>query len=735
MRRKIASRLRDNVASVWPIAPGSEHPPDDWPGWPENKKFAFVLTHDVEGAGGLRKCLQLMQVEMELGFRSVFNFVPEGDYRLSPKLREELVQNGFEIGVHDLKHDGRLYRSRRGFSQRAQRINHYLSEWGAVGFRSAFMLHELDWLHELNIRYDLSTFDTDPFEPQPEGHHTIFPLWIPRSSRSTPGSDDSSSNGQALGLPRRGYVELPYTLPQDSTLFLFLQEKTPAIWMHKLDWIAEHGGMALALTHPDYMSMDGSQQESGEFPIQIYRDFLQYVKDRYCGDYWFALPKEVAAYAEQTMFWPKAAGNGIGHEQLSGDREKLNLNTARKDPPSDNKWRLRGKRAAVLLFSYYPADPRPRRAAQALVNEGVTVDLVCLRSSPDEPAREFIRGVNVFRLPLKRYRGGRIRYIYQYSEFILRSFAHLAFQSMVRKYDFVHVHNMPDVLVFSAWVPKLLGAKIILDLHDPVPELMQTIFDLPERSLSVRLLKRLEKWSIAFADLVLTVNVACKKIYASRSCSPEKINVVLNSPEDDVFQFHPPVLQTANGEQTAKPFVILYHGSLVHRNGFDLAVDALEETRKSIPSAKLVVCGEPSPFLERVMESVRQRGLQDNVEYLGGKNRRGIVDAIKGCDVGVIPNHRNIFTEINTPVRIFEYLALGKPVVAPRTAGILDYFTDDDLIFFNVGDANDLARKLEFAFSNPGKVRQIVERGQRIYLAHTWSREKSNLLDPIAAII
>jgi glycosyltransferase involved in cell wall biosynthesis len=135
------------------------------------------------------------------------------------------------------------------------------------------------------------------------------------------------------------------------------------------------------------------------------------------------------------------------------------------------------------------------------------------------------------------------------------------------------------------------------------------------------------------------------------------------------------------------------------------------------------------------MESVRQRGLQENVEYLGGKNRRGIVDAIKGCDVGVIPNHRNIFTEINTPVRIFEYLALGKPVVAPRTAGILDYFTDDDLIFFNVGDANDLARKLEFAFSNPGKVRQIVERGQRIYLAHTWSREKSNLLDPIAAII
>ena len=731
IRRRVVSELRDRIGSVWPIAPGSERSPEGWPGWPGQKKFALVLTHDVESAAGLRKCRRLMELEAEMGFRSSFNFVPEGDYRVPEKLRKELAQNGFEVGIHDLKHDGRLYRSRREFSRRAERINRYLAEWGAVGFRSAFMLRELDWLHELNIRYDASTFDTDPFEPQPEGYHTIFPLWIPCSVPSNRKLDSSplSSQHSTINSSRSGYVELPYTLPQDSTLFVLLREETPSIWLRKLDWIAERGGMALVLTHPDYMSLEGSRRTPGEYPIELYRQLLEYIRDKYAGAYWFALPREMAAYAEKTMSQSVTA--------LAPDcRQNVGSNGAKEEyPVADNKWRLRGRRAAVLLFSYYPADPRPRRAAEAMVKEGVTVDLICLQNNYHEPRREIINGVNVFRIPLKRHRGGKAKYISQYSAFILRSFASLALRSVIRRYDFVHVHNMPDVLVFSAWVPKALGAKIMLDLHDPMPELMQTIFKLPEQSFSVRLLKRLEKWSIAFADLVLTVNLACKKIYTSRSCPPDKINVVLNSPEDDIFQFQTPVPPTSNGKNASKPFVILYHGSLVRRNGFDLAVDALEKARQFIPGARLMVCGERSPFFEEVMQSIQKRGLQENVEYLGVKGRREIADAINGCDLGVIPNHRNSFTEINTPTRIFEYLALGKPVIAPRTRGIQDYFGDEELIFFDVGDANDLARKIEFAFSNPREVGQIVERGQKVYLAHKWSREKSNLLNPISDLL
>jgi glycosyltransferase involved in cell wall biosynthesis len=745
VRRRLAARLRDRVGDIWPIMPGSERPPDGWPGWPDGRKFALILTHDVEGREGLKNCRALMRLELELGFRSSFNFVPEGDYKVPTDLREELVRNGFEVGIHDLRHDGRLFASRRAFKKRAAKINQYIQKWGAVGFRSGFMLHNLEWFHDLDIQYDASTFDTDPFEPQPEGRHTIFPFWVPRPT----------SLNDSLG----GYVELPYTLPQDSTLFLLLAERSPAIWLRKLDWIADHGGMALLDTHPDYMSSNGSTRRTREYPIELYKELLDYVRSKHSGMYWNALPGQVAAYVRERTVSP--------HEQVGPSTRKFDFpgqevardlgnapfttrllpipaeetstaNSYATAPPHygfNNRCRLHGKRAAVLLFSYYPADPRPRRAAEALAKEGVSVDLICLRASEKEPAHETINGVSIFRVQQKRYRGDKKKYIYQYAAFILTSFTHLTLRSLIRRYDFVHVHNMPDALVFSALVPKVLGARIILDLHDPMPELMQTIFNLPEKSRSVRLLKQLEKWSIRFADIVLTVNLACKEIYSSRSCAPEKINVVLNSPDDDIFRFQPSKLGSSNGRDPAKPFVILYHGSLVRRNGFDLAVDALEMVRKRIPTARLMVCGERTSFFDEVMESAQKRGLLEAVQYVGARNLHQIVEAIESCDLGIIPNHRNIFTEINTPTRIFEYLALGKPVIAPQAKGIQDYFGKEDLLFFNLGDAGDLAQKIEFAFFHPHDLEQIVKRGQEIYLAHTWSRERLNLLNPISELI
>src|SRR4030095_1144336 len=141
----------------------------------------------------------LMRLEMEMGFRSSFNFVPEGNYRVPEELRRELLENGFEIWVHDLRHDGQLFRSPAEFQRRASRINRYLDDWEAVGFRSGFMLHKLDWLHQLHIDYDMSTFDTDPFEPQPEGRENIFPFLV-----KSVGTNGDSPAGQ------KTYVELPY---------------------------------------------------------------------------------------------------------------------------------------------------------------------------------------------------------------------------------------------------------------------------------------------------------------------------------------------------------------------------------------------------------------------------------------------------------------------------------------------------------------------------------------------
>src|SRR5262245_52448059 len=236
MRHWYSMPLRWANAGSWPI-PAACTVPIGWPGWPGGKRFAFVLSHDVEGRKGLERCRTLAELEMPLGFRSSFNFVPEGDYRAPDELRDFLRKHGFEIGVHDLHHDGKLFRSRRVFKQAVPRINHYLNAWDASGFRAGFVRHNLDWFKHLNIRYDASTFDNDPFEPQPDGMNTIFPFWVERSDGT-------------------GYVELPYTLVQDSTLFLVLREKTNVIWKQKLDWVAARGGMALMIVHPDYMAFD-----------------------------------------------------------------------------------------------------------------------------------------------------------------------------------------------------------------------------------------------------------------------------------------------------------------------------------------------------------------------------------------------------------------------------------------------------------------------------------------------
>jgi hypothetical protein len=277
LRRKIVRQRREKFSAVWPVDAKAKTPPVGWQGWPERKQFAVVLTHDVEWDRGQQKCLEVMKVEQQLGFKSSFNFVPER-YNVSPEIRHTLVENGFEVGVHGLKHDGKLYHSRKIFEDRAVKINRYLQEWGAAGFRSPAMHHNLDWLHLLNILYDASTFDTDPFEPQSDGVGTAFPFWVP-------------GNGT-----QKGYVELPYTLAQDFTLFILMQEKGIAIWKKKLDWIAEHGGMVLVNTHPDYMALCGEKLGGETFPICYYRELLDYMKKQYAGQYWHALPKEVAAF-------------------------------------------------------------------------------------------------------------------------------------------------------------------------------------------------------------------------------------------------------------------------------------------------------------------------------------------------------------------------------------------------------------------------------------------------------
>jgi peptidoglycan/xylan/chitin deacetylase (PgdA/CDA1 family) len=277
LRRWVVLNKREKYSNVWPIDEKSANPPNGWSGWPDGKQFALVLTHDVETLAGQQKCFQLAKLEESLGFRSSFNFVPE-EYNVSHTLRNYLTEHGFEVGAHGLYHDGNLFSSKKKFQKQAFEINRYLKEWKSVGFRTPCMYHNLEWISGLNIEYDSSTFDTDPFEPQPDGVGTIFPFWVQNGSKN------------------KGFVELPYTLPQDFTLFVLMREKKIDIWKRKLDWIAGKGGMALLNTHPDYMDFGGKKPGMEEYPVEYYEEFLQYIKSRYGSQIWHALPKDISRF-------------------------------------------------------------------------------------------------------------------------------------------------------------------------------------------------------------------------------------------------------------------------------------------------------------------------------------------------------------------------------------------------------------------------------------------------------
>ena len=232
-----------------------------------------------------------MEIEKSSGFRSSFNFVPN-DYVVPGHFLDEIEAEGFETGVHGYTHRGNLFANRKRFPEIARKINEVIKRWHVVGFRAPSMFHNLDWIHALDLEYDASTFDTDPFEPQSDGVGTIFPFI----------KTDSASG--------KSYVELPYTLPQDFTLFLLLRHPDIDIWKKKLDWVASRGGMALVIVHPDYIDFEGGSNSLNDYPLKRYTDFLDYVSSSYADQYWHALPREIARYVRSLSARPETKTGG-----------------------------------------------------------------------------------------------------------------------------------------------------------------------------------------------------------------------------------------------------------------------------------------------------------------------------------------------------------------------------------------------------------------------------------------
>jgi hypothetical protein len=230
--------------------------------WPEDYQTSFILTHDIETAEGQAFASRVADLEREYGFRSSFNFIPER-YPLDMKLIAGLREGGFEIGVHGLHHDGKLFFSNKEFERRAQRINHFMKELNATGFRAPLTHRNPAWMQALDVDYDLSFFDTDPYEPIAGGSMSLWPFHIGH------------------------FLELPYTLPQDYTLVNILHAADPKLWLDKVNFLHKYHGMILLNTHPDYLK----QAENW----RVYEDFLKEMSTRR-SSFWNALPHQAATW-------------------------------------------------------------------------------------------------------------------------------------------------------------------------------------------------------------------------------------------------------------------------------------------------------------------------------------------------------------------------------------------------------------------------------------------------------
>lgn len=645
LRRASARQIRRSSSKVWPIDPSSSTPPPGWDGWPEEKKFAFVVTHDVEGPSGLANCRKLAEFEMASGIRSSFNFIPEGGYHTPPELRSWLTANGFEVGVHDLFHDGELFRSRRQFLKYSQRINQYLKEWKATGFRSGFMLHKLEWIHDLDIQYDTSTFDTDPFEPQPEGMGTIFPFWVRAPENFS---------------MRRGYVELPYTLPQDSTLYLILRETTPEIWIRKLDWVAEHGGMALVNVHPDYMRFDGDQASPRTYPIALYGQLIDYVRNRYGNSFWQPLPSEVSHYIQHQP--PAIAQTNDAAAEPSTHPIHLHSSVGR---------------VLMLVENSYPSDTRVRNEANMLVSAGYEVSVISL-GGPGVPRFEMVAGVRVFRFPrlelfkktvgspsrigrlflkLKTFCGYATEYLYfTGSCFLLSSYVFIRYG-----FDVIHAHNPPDTLFIVAAPFRLFGKKFVFDHHDLCPELYMSRYKAGE-TFATRILRLTELCTLKLADVTIATNDSYKGVQVDRGGrNPSTIFVVRNGPDATRMTMVSPSQRLRSMNKR----ILVYIGCLNPQDGVDYLLRSLSHLLHDLNRSDFycVIMGKGDSLddLRQLAGALRLDGF---VELTGFVPDEDLWSNLAAADICVDPDPSSPLNDVSTWIKIMEYMAYAKPIVS-----------------------------------------------------------------------
>jgi glycosyltransferase involved in cell wall biosynthesis len=376
-------------------------------------------------------------------------------------------------------------------------------------------------------------------------------------------------------------------------------------------------------------------------------------------------------------------------------------------------------RVCMVAYTYYPTDSRVRREAEALVDRGDSVDVISLGKVGEERTR-VLHGVTVIQPLAGRYRGPRPgKYLVNYLLFFAAASLRLAMLHLKDPYQVVQVHTMPDFMVFAAIIPKLLGARVILDVHDLMPELYQSKFRLPERHWLIRFIRWVERTSIGFADRAIAVNKPHLEALVHHGNPDRKFIILLNLPDPKVFG---PNRRLHHAGKNCG-FKMIYHGMVAERYGLGIVLQAIASLREEIRGLSLLVAGE-GDGLPDLVELAGELGLSDCVEFRGFVPLEDLVPTLLDADVGVVPLLLDSFTKYVLPVKLLEYVALGTPAICARTQTIEEYFDDSMVQYFTPGDAGELANCIRLLYGDPEKRERLGANADRFNGEHAWEQEK-----------
>jgi glycosyltransferase involved in cell wall biosynthesis len=369
----------------------------------------------------------------------------------------------------------------------------------------------------------------------------------------------------------------------------------------------------------------------------------------------------------------------------------------------------------MVAYTNYLTDARPRREAEALASRGDEVDFIAL-SEHGRPSNEKICGVHVRRLALVRYRGGSsTKYLLSYLAFFVAASVKTASLYLRKRFDVIHVHTMPDFMVFVALLPKILGAKVVIDLHDTMPELYMSKFGVSETHPIIRLMKLQERISFQFAHRIVSVHDQHRLLLIRRGATPEAVYVLPNVPDPVIF-----------GERVVKPcehdsnLRMIYHGTIANRLGLDIALDAFHQVVRHFPHARFDIMGDGDGS-GAVQQKIKELRLEGNVNFSRRFFRiEEIPSIVRGASLGIVPNRRDPATELMLPVKMLEYMYLGVPVVAPRLQCIQYYFSHMAVAYFEPGDVSALAETIIDLYRNPAKRASMIANCQPFLDKFSW---------------